>query len=225
MNSNWIILNQTVAKRTEKLIKLHPWQLIWKHWFSRRPSSVQMVMAMWMVVSLVLNWLLSICTLMRLHEGLWGSQDGGMCGSSSNRHLDFLSCWIWKLKVKLISLVKLQGLSGVLVPRRECVFMWMFRIDTSVVLLHHPGRGKESWAVFSFRGPIDFTKAPCCAHAENVCRCSNGVWSVSAGRLFFFQSAMSSGGTPEVDLQWLHQRWSLSSVRSPIRTVAWSYEN
>lgn len=42
---------------------------------------------------------------------------------SGSRHLDFLSFRIWNLKVRLISLVKLQGLSGVLVPQRERVFI------------------------------------------------------------------------------------------------------
>lgn len=162
---------------------------MWRHRFPRRPSSVQVAMQMWVEVSLVLNWLLLICTLMRLNEGLWGSHDGSIRGSSSSsssRHLDFLSCWIWKLKVNLISLVKLQGLSGVLLLQRERVFRWMFQINISVFSLRHPGRRKETQAVFSFRGPVDFTKAPCCAPTEN--RCSNGVWSMSAGRLFFFQS-------------------------------------
>lgn len=184
---------------------------MWRHRFPRRPSSVQVAMQMWVEVSLVLNWLLLICTLMRLHEGLWGSHDGSIRGSSSSRRLDFLSCWIWKLKVNLISLVKLQGLSGVLLPQRERVFRWMFQINISVFSLRHPGRRKETQAVFSFRGLL-ISQRPPAVHRQKI-----GAVMVSEAcqQGGCFSSSLSSGGTPEVDFQWPCQRWSLSSVSCP----------
>lgn len=108
-------------------------------------------------VSLVLTWLPLICTLMRLHEGfmrLTCAEAAAYCCCS-----DFLSRWMWKLKVKLISLVKLQGLSGVLVPRCDRVFMWMFLIDISSLTPPSWYREKKQ-AVFPCMVPVDFRRGP-----------------------------------------------------------------
>lgn len=175
---------------------VYVWQIQRGRRFPRRHSSVRC--RQWSRCcrrSVESEWLITICGLhcrdmhRVLTEWIWHADihinqftHKGM-DACADTDLDFLPCWIRNLKVKLISLVKLQGLSGCLsayTPVCECAFTWTFcwislclfnSYETPGVRERQLDRQVDQdnkWSEKdSTRKPVPFTASPCSGLTSN----------------------------------------------------------